>query len=168
MPRLLLLRHAKAERSGRGGKRDHERQLEPRGHAEAAEMGRVIAARREAVDLVLCSTSERTRETLEGVRSALSSTPQTRFLRGIFDGEDYLQILRREGGSAASALLVGHNPAIQETAVLLAGPAAAGDGTLMAQHFPPAALAIFDFDGAWDRLTAGQTRLVAFIRPAAG
>jgi phosphohistidine phosphatase len=69
-------------------------------------MGRVIAARGQAVDLVLCSTSARTRETFEGVRPALGMAPKVRFLRGIYEGEDYLSILRREGDGAASLLLV--------------------------------------------------------------
>jgi phosphohistidine phosphatase len=168
MPRLLLLRHAKAERSGRGGKHDHERPLADRGHAESKEMGKALAARGETVDLVLCSTSERTRETWKGMRHGLRQVPEVRFLPAIYEGEDYIEILRQEGGGAASVLLVGHNPAVQETAVRLAGYASSGEGALMAQHFPPAALAIFDFDGTWDRLAAGQTRLVAFIRPTAG
>jgi phosphohistidine phosphatase len=162
MLRLLLLRHAKAERA-RAGEKDHSRALSKRGRRDSEEMGRRIAENGERPDLVLCSTSQRTRETWELVRPALTSRSKARFLRALYEAEDYLDILKAEGGDAKSVLLIGHNPAIQGTAVRLAS-APSGDAELSSQ-FPTAALAILKTDASWAELEPATMRLVAFIRP---
>jgi phosphohistidine phosphatase len=164
MPRLLLLRHAKAERA-RPGEADHERALTKSGRSDSTAMGKVIAERGDNPDLVLCSTSKRTRETWEMVRPALDPAPKARFLRAIYEAGDYLDVLREEGDAARSVLLIGHNPAMQETAVLLAADLAGRDGTALKDRFPKAALAVFDFDGEWTRLGPRHMRLAAFVLP---
>ncbi len=164
MPRLLLLRHAKAERSGKGGKADHDRQLSKRGRNAAADAGRALAERRKAIDLVLCSTSQRTRETWDAVQAATGDEPEMRFLRELYEaGDTYLDILRAEGGEAPSLLLVGHNPTIQATAVALAAEPDSAAATSMATRFPTAALAILDFEGAWADLRPGAAVLAGFL-----
>jgi phosphohistidine phosphatase len=164
MPRLLLLRHAKAKRA-RAGENDHERVLSERGIDDAAAMGKLFAERGEAPDLLLCSTSTRTRQTWNEVRPALPAGPEERFLRPIYEADDYLDVLREEGGDAQSVLLVGHNPAMQETATTLSADLAGRDGRRLAEAFPTAALAILDFDGEWRTLKPRRMRLVAFIAP---
>ena len=62
MRRLLLLRHAKAERSQPGG-RDHDRILSKRGRNDAAAVGAYLVRHRLVPDRALVSTSARTRET---------------------------------------------------------------------------------------------------------
>jgi phosphohistidine phosphatase len=166
MPRLLLLRHAKAERSGKDSSRDHERSLTKRGRADSKEMGKMLAAQGEHPARILCSSSQRTRETWELVRPRLPGAPEPHFLREIYEADkDYLDILRRQGGGAASLLLVGHNPAIQETAIRLAADVAGADGRALKDAFPTAATAIFEFDGAWATLAPRTARLVAFLKP---
>jgi phosphohistidine phosphatase len=163
MPRLLLLRHAKAERSSSGG--DHERALSTRGRADAAEIGKAVSEQGGGLDLILCSTSLRTRQTWEGVRPALAKPPKPRFLKDIYEPDgDYIPVLRDEAGDADVALLIGHNPAIQVTALRLAESITGADGTALANGFPTAALAVFSFEGDWDDLAAGAARLSAFIR----
>jgi phosphohistidine phosphatase len=167
MPRLLLLRHAKAERA-KAGEKDRARALSKRGERQAAAMGTVIAERDERPDLVLCSDSARTRQTWEGVEPELANSPEVRFLRSLYEADDYLDILRAEGDRAESILLIGHNPAIQETAALLAADRAAGKAAEMSSHFPTAALAIFEFDGKWRTLGPRRMRLLDFLTPPEG
>ena len=58
MQRLILFRHGKAEaQSASGG--DFDRQLEPRGVREAAAMGRLLAGKALAPDVVLVSAAAR-------------------------------------------------------------------------------------------------------------
>ena len=79
-----------------------------------------------------------------------------RFLHSIYEADaDYLPILREEGGEASSLVLVGHNPAIHATALRLAKALAGPDAAALAQQFPTAALAAFDFDIAWEKLKPG-------------
>jgi phosphohistidine phosphatase len=167
MPRLLLLRHAKAERA-RPGVSDHERSLSERGRDDAAAVGSAMAARGERPDAVICSPSQRTRQTWDEVRPNLEGGPEPRFARELYEGGDYLAILRREGGNAQSLLLIGHNPTTHDTATLLAADLTTSDGALLKQRFPTAALAILDFDGGWADLRPGAARLAAFIRPRDG
>ena len=70
MRRLMLLRHAKSDRPP--GIADHDRPLNRRGRDEAPLVGTYLAHNGLVPDRVLCSTSERTRETWELVASSLA------------------------------------------------------------------------------------------------
>jgi phosphohistidine phosphatase len=162
MPKLLLLRHATAERA-RPRQHDHERELTKEGRKEAKAIGKKIAALGDAIDLVLSSDSTRTRETWDGVAPSLDEKPKVRFLQSLFEAHDYLPIIKAEGGKAETILVIGHNPTIQETAIELAASLAGRDGTRLRSGFPKGAVAVFEFDGEWSSLRAGQMKLTAFI-----
>ena len=70
MRRLMLLRHAKSDRPA--GMADHDRPLNRRGRDEAPLVGTYLAHNGLVPDRVLCSTSERTRETWELVAGSLA------------------------------------------------------------------------------------------------
>jgi phosphohistidine phosphatase len=162
MPRLLILRHAEAERA-RPGESDLERPLSAHGRAQAAEIGAALARRREAIDLVLCSPSLRTQETWRLVGLPLADRPSVVVDDALYEaGGDYLDFIRGQATGAA-VLVVGHNPAAQATALRLVGGPAPPAAAALSASFPPAALAIFDGDRPWDRLAPGTMRLAAFI-----
>jgi phosphohistidine phosphatase len=164
MPRLILLRHATAERAG-ARQADHERALTKEGRKESIAAGSALADLGEPIDLVLSSDSKRTRETWDGVAQELGSRPEVRFLPQLFEAHDYLPTVREQGGRAAGLLLIGHNPAMHDTAVRLAAGLSGRDGTKLRGGFPKGAFAIFDFEGEWASLQPGRMRLVAFIEP---
>jgi phosphohistidine phosphatase len=160
---LFLLRHAKSSWDD-PGLADHDRPLAPRGRraseliAEHARRNRVRPA------LVLCSSAQRTRETLEAVRPALGPA-EVRFERELYgaSSEDLLQRLREVPEEVDSVMLVGHQPAIQALALHLAG-----DGSELERlraKFPTAALATLSFDGKWSELGDEGARLVAYVKP---
>jgi len=73
--------------------------------------------------------------------------------------------------------VVGHDPAIQETALMLAATApdaaAAEPGTVspgalkrMRAKFPTAAIAVLGFTGTWPDLAQGRAWLTTFMTPA--
>ncbi|GAB3660278.1 histidine phosphatase family protein [Actinocorallia lasiicapitis] len=130
--RLLVLRHSKAAQVL--GLADHERPLAERGRADAAAMGDFL--RREGLlpDQVLCSTALRTRETLDG----LALDAPVSYERGIYvgDGYDLLTLVQITEDDVDALLLVGHNPAVHELAVILGG----GEVT----DFPTSALAVIE------------------------
>ncbi len=167
MARLLLLRHAKSSwDDARLG--DYDRPLNVRGRASAPLMGRHIADHALAPDRVICSGARRTRETLAGILPHLSGDMEVSILRSLYEvGEEgYLGLIRRHGGKARTLLLVGHNPAIQETAISLIG---SGNPEIIDEigvKFPTAALAVIDVALAdWRNLEPGSGRVVAFFRP---
>jgi phosphohistidine phosphatase len=165
MPRLILFRHAVAE-SARAGQSDHERALTKGGRKDSAAMGKVIAKRGETIDLVLCSTSKRTRETWDYAAPSIGQAPEVRFLRSIYDANDnYLSILNDEGGDAETLVVVGHNPAIQATAIDVAADLASRDGRKLASRFAKGGIVILDFDGEWRSLKPHRMRLMAYIEP---
>lgn len=164
MPRLILFRHAKAERA-QPGSTDFDRALTKSGRADSADMGRALKKRGETIDLVLCSSAKRAVETWDCAKPELGTEPETRLLRAIYEAEDYLPILNAEGGEAGTILLVGHNPTMQETAVSLVADHSSKDGRTLVSRFPKAAFAVIDFDGSWAGLKRGQARLDAFVLP---
>src|SRR5579875_2593475 len=111
MSELLLLRHAKAVPQEEGGS-DRDRALEPRGRRAAQAVARWIADRRLAPELVLCSPSLRTRQTLDIVAPSLPRPPQILFEDGLYlaNATQLLGRLRRLPEALASIMLVGHNP----------------------------------------------------------
>jgi phosphohistidine phosphatase len=164
MSRLILLRHATAERAAKG-ESDHARALTKGGRKESQAAGRLLAARGESVDLVLCSDSRRTQETWEGVQASYAIDPEVRFLRPLFEAPNYLPVLRSEGGAAGTILLIGHNPAMHATALGLAENLGGRDGARLRDGFPKGAFAVLDSPAEWASLRPGGMRLVAFIEP---
>ena len=71
---LVLLRHGKSAYPP--GVSDHDRPLAPRGQREAALAGTWIGANVPAIDRVVCSTAQRTRQTVQA--AGLTSTRRIR------------------------------------------------------------------------------------------
>lgn len=170
---LSLLRHAK---SGWDDPTldDKDRPLAARGRKAAPIVGAFMAANAIVPDLVLCSPSVRTRQTLELVGKHLPGA-----FRVVFDDALYLA-----GGEALLArvhavkgrgravpghvLLVGHNPGLQELALALMARQSerAGDRRAMSDKLPTCALVVLDFDaGRWRDVQPGGGKLRHFVTP---
>lgn len=162
MKHLMLLRHAKAAPAEPGGK-DFDRPLAQRGRRDCRLVGQAMAGE-PLPDLILCSPSQRTRETLAAILDQLPSEPETALVDGLYEpgGATYLDAISAHGGNSRRLLVIGHNPAIQATALtLVAKPDAA-----LAGKFPTCALAVIGFDaGSWSAIGPGQGRLISFRRP---
>lgn len=167
MPRLLLLRHAKSSWDDTSAD-DHERPLNNRGRRSAPLMGRHIALHRLLPQKILCSTARRTRETLAGLLPYLGEDLDVRLTRDLYETTEdrYLDMIRAQGGAARTMLVLGHNPAMQDTALTLIGqgnPSLADD---IREKFPTGALAVIDFDAKrWVDVEPKAGRIVAFFRP---
>jgi phosphohistidine phosphatase len=167
MPRLLLLRHAKAA-AGSSGAPDFDRPLTAQGRRSATLVGEHIAKHRLEPDRILCSASRRTRETLAALLPHLSGDADIRIARSLYEpiAGHYCDIIGRFGLTAQTLLLIGHNPGMQDTAEMLIG---LGNGELRetaVTRFSTAALAVIDFEETrWDEVAAHSGRIVAFFRP---
>ncbi len=119
MKRLILMRHAKSDWSG-SGTSDHDRTLNARGRRDAPALGNWLREQGLAPDEVLCSTSTRTRETLDLL--ALGGKPTVHFNRDLYLAE--AAVIHRVLSSARgkSVLLIGHNPGIGEVAGRIMDP----------------------------------------------
>jgi phosphohistidine phosphatase len=166
MRRLLLLRHAKAEQPS-AGMNDSERPLASRGRRDAGLVGAKIEADDLLPDLVLCSPAERTRETLAALGASIDEVA-TVFPDELYEppSGDYVEAIRDHGGDAHSLLVVGHNPAIQRTALMLIGKGKRQLAGEVAEKYPTCALAVIEFEHRkWSRLAPRSGQLKAFIKP---
>lgn len=165
MKTLYLLRHAKSD-WGAPGLADFDRPLAERGRAAAPLMGRYMAERGYLPDQVICSTARRTRETFSALLPFFRQEFGVSFSKAVYDmsGGDYLNLIRAAPESDA-LLLIGHNFAIQYTALDLAGPAAPPE---MRAKYPTAALAVFRCDiSRWADLLPGSASLTDYQYPRA-
>ncbi len=166
--RLYLLRHAKS-RWDAPDLDDHARPLAPRGDRAAAAMAAVVGALAPPPALVLCSSATRARQTLAGVSPGLATLP-TRIEPALYTFEvgALLAFLRGLDEALETVLAIGHNPALEQAAHLLAPDGDAAALERLRGTYPTAALATVDArdDGPrWADLGPGWGRLTAFTRP---
>lgn len=114
---------------------------------------------------MLCSTATRARETLEHVRLALGDDAEVQIDTALytFSATDLLAELRTVRAGLACALVIGHNPALQELALHMAADGAQLEA--LARKYPTAALATFEFSCEWSELAPRTASLVSFVRP---
>ena len=165
---LTLFRHAKSSWDDETFD-DFERPLAQRGLEAAPRMGRALAELGPTVDVVLCSTARRTRETLNLVLQELApDQPLVQFDEALYHGlpEILFERILKYAGSARHILLVGHNPGLEILAVRLTNDGDSEELRAMAHKFPTAAFAQLNFDvDAWSDLQAGSGHLTAFRTP---
>jgi len=156
---LILLRHAKSSWDD-PGLDDHDRPLNKRGRRDAPRMGRLLRDEKVLPDVVLCSTAERARETAEAVAEASGFSGETRFLRALYlaGPAEILAALRAVETGVPTAMVVGHNPGIEELLAVLTGAA---------EHLPTGALARIALPvKTWKDLEPGiRGKLVRLWRP---
>jgi phosphohistidine phosphatase len=164
MRTAYLLRHAKSDWSDRT-LADHDRPLARRGRRDAERVAKHLRGLGLEPELVLCSSAERTRGTLELIRPALGGS-RVLIEKRLYaaSSDELLERLRAVPEPVASVMLIGHNPGIQELALALA--AAGAERELLAAKFPTGALATFAvLVATWSRLAAGDAELTAFVAP---
>jgi len=113
--RLILTRHAKSSWDD-PTMSDHDRPLNERGEAAAADLGAWLASRGYVPGEVLCSDALRTRKTWEGVAPALAGDPVLTLKPALYHaGPDVMLAVLRHA-TADTVMMIGHNPGIAEFA----------------------------------------------------
>ncbi|MDB5431180.1 MAG: phosphohistidine phosphatase [Caulobacter sp.] len=150
MDRLIVMRHAKAERRAESG-RDFDRALSERGRQDAAIMGQVLAKAGLSPDVAVVSPAQRTLDTwaavsaaFPGVRSEGERTLYNAAANTLRDAVD------KAGETAGVVLLIAHNPGVHELTVSLLREGGASPSVIAraAERFPTATAAAFTFDAA--------------------
>ncbi|HEV7659387.1 MAG TPA: histidine phosphatase family protein [Allosphingosinicella sp.] len=164
MKTLTLLRHAKS--GWDAPVRDFDRPLSPRGRKAARAMGREMKRLGLDFDFVLASPAARVTETLTELAQGYGGAVATDFDEHIYlaSAETLLEIVRAADDAHERLLIAGHNPGMEQLALLLAEGGALRDR--IAAKYPTGALAELRFDGpGWRDVAAGAGRLERFIRP---
>lgn len=155
--RLVILRHAKSDWTT--GEPDHTRPLNVRGRRDGPAAGRWLRLNVGRLDTVVCSTSTRTRQTWELIAEKLPDPPLPQFDDDVYDAGALvlLDVVRNLPADASSALLIGHNPGVEDLTTLLAG------------EFLPmstSSVAVLTWAGAWSDvgLVPAQLQAHATVR----
>lgn len=177
MRQLLLLRHAKSSWDD-SGQADHARPLNARGRQAARAMAAAMRRLHLAPELVLVSTAARTLETLHALEpfedSTLVDPLDSLYLA---PAPKMIEAVQAVPETVRSVLLIGHNPGMQDLAMLLAGSAALAQASdseqggntglrRLAERYPTCGLAEFTVAGPWWNLGAGGARLLRFLTPS--
>jgi phosphohistidine phosphatase len=162
MPMLHLLRHAKS--SWKDDVEDHKRQLNRRGRESAQFVGQHLPNAVGRVDLVLCSSAVRTRDTLKFILARFQPRPPCLVEDGLYlaDCARLLERLSRVEESFVNVLLIGHNPGLHQLAVALAEPCSPFFGGLANGKFPTLARASLEIVTLWSGIGARRHPLVDY------
>ncbi|MER6100762.1 histidine phosphatase family protein [Streptomyces sp. NPDC001832] len=163
--RIVLLRHAKAEWSQDS---DHERPLAERGRKDAPVAGRKLVDSGIVLDLALCSTAVRTRETWKLAVHEMPQRPRTVYEERLYEASpgELIALINETPDDVHDLLLIGHNPGMHAVADALS-ESAEGD-TLARMNrggFPTAAFAVVEFSGSWKGVEHGVGKLIEYWTP---
>lgn len=169
MRTLYLMRHAKAADTGA---LDKDRPLSPRGITTAQEVG--VQLRTAGIQHVLCSTSVRTRQTLDhlGLRTREGQPVPAEYMDALYLGP--AEVIRQRIGEiddeVTALLVIAHSPGIPSLAAELAWDGSAASADAITCSYPTASVSVFTVDGTWAQLAEGMatTRLQQVDRPRRG
>ena len=163
---LLLVRHAKSAWDD-SSLTDHDRPLAPRGTNALPRLRDHVLGADHQPEMVLCSSSRRTVETLEGIRAAVPEQARVEVGREWYlaSAATILERLHGIGSDVECVMVIGHNPGTQDLAVLLAGSGDADMRAQLAAKLPTGAVVTLSFDGPWANLDAGTARIDDLFMP---
>ncbi len=166
MRRLLLLRHAKTERT-EPGERDRDRKLTARGRADAPVIGAYMVRHRLVPDLVAVSPARRAQETWALAATGFAELPRVVNDERIYNaGTGTLIELIREPRDARALLVVGHNPGLHDLAMELIGSGDVEARESLNENLPTSGLVVIDFAfDDWSLLHDNAGRLDRFVSP---
>ncbi|MEB2785283.1 SixA phosphatase family protein [Algoriphagus persicinus] len=110
MKQLFLLRHGEA---GFSNGSDFHRQLTKKGRENIMRMGKNLKHELKSIDLMYCSTAERTKETAK-LMGKYIAIKESIFTQEIYQGDmgNIITLLEKTPTSVDTCLLAGHNPTI--------------------------------------------------------
>jgi len=158
---LLVMRHAKSDWSDMSLS-DHDRPLNARGCRDAPRMARWISEIGYVPDMVLSSSSQRTRDTMELMNQTWSREVRASFCDSLYlaTPETISRTIQSDGCGVDCLMVLAHNPGISHFASVLAQQSI---------EMPTAAIAVFELRlNDWGDLPAsGHARLIDYMRPKA-
>ncbi|MER8045211.1 histidine phosphatase family protein [Streptomyces sp. NPDC094032] len=163
--RIVLFRHAKADWPQTS---DHERPLADRGRTDAPVAGRRLAASGVSLDLALCSTAARTRETWKLAVQELPERPKTVYEERLYEASlgELIAVVNETPDTVNGLLLIGHNPGMHALADALSGEVEGDALARMSRSgFPTSAFAVVTFNGSWKSVEHGVGTLTDFWTP---
>jgi len=164
---LTLLRHAKSSWDD-PAVRDFDRPLNRRGRRAAHAIGRALREEGMEFDAVLASPAVRVAETLRDVGETYGRGFDAMEVPDLYLASPgvLLEHVHRVDDSVERLLVVGHNPGLEQFAMLLAGSGEQGLIEALETKYPTATVAVIRFEvDRWADVKEGGGALLRFIRP---
>lgn len=153
---LILLRHAKS--AWPPDTHDAARPLARRGLRDAPAVGRWLRDQIPTIDLVVCSPAVRAATTWDLAAAQLDQRPPLRHDEQLYDAaaQDLLKVTQQLPPTVLTALLVGHNPGLEDFLTLLTGAA---------EPLRTSAIAVISTPTGWAEIHPGSGNLTALATP---
>jgi phosphohistidine phosphatase len=153
---LVVIRHAKSDWGQ--GVPDDERPLNERGRRDAPAAGRWLLDNVAGLDLVLCSTAARARQTWRLVTAAFDEAPKVKYDQRVYAAgpDDLMSVLDELSDDLATVGLVGHNPGLSELVETISGERV---------ELKTSAIAVLGWAGTWADVWSRRAALVAHATP---
>lgn len=160
---LVLMRHAKSAYPDNVD--DYDRPLASRGIREAGLAGDWLRSNVPHIDQVLCSSAVRTRETLR-----LTKIPApVNYLDQLYGAAPGSMIAEINAAvdTAATLLLIGHEPTISQVAFGLANPEDSDRDALhrLSMKYPTSGITVLKVTSSWHDLELKSAQLMTFHVP---
>jgi phosphohistidine phosphatase len=153
---LILLRHAKSAQPE--DTPDAARPLAARGRGDAPAVGHWLRQQVPKIDLVVCSPAVRAVQTWDLASAQLDDTPPVLHDERLYDAsaQDLLTVTRELPHTVSTAVLVGHNPGLEDVLTLL---------TSAAEPLKTSSIAVITTPGGWDHAYPHSWTLQALATP---
>jgi phosphohistidine phosphatase len=150
---LAVVRHAKSDWTT--GMPDVRRPLAARGQRDAPEIGTWLAGTVGTLDLVVCSTATRARQTWELASAGLDPRPEVRLDDRVYGASpaELTTVLAELPDEVHTVALVGHNPGLADLVELLSGEL---------RELKTSSVAVLRWSGSWADAEAGTATLAAY------
>jgi phosphohistidine phosphatase len=154
--RLILLRHAKS--AWPVGVGDHDRPLARRGRQEAPLAGRWLNEHAREIDLAVCSSANRARQTWVRVAEELDSVPELCVSERLYaaSAENLIAVARELPDAMRTVLFIAHNPGLESLVSDLARTDC---------RMKTCSIAVLSGSGTWCRIAPGWAALDAAETP---
>lgn len=167
MKSLTILRHAKSSWD-EPGIDDFDRPLNERGRKAAQRMGSELKKRKLRFDVVLASAAVRVQETLEEFDRGYGEHLEVGVEAQIYEADvaTLIDLVREIPEPGKKAMLVGHNPGLQQLVLALAQDDGEGLRDSVESKLPTAAAAVIEFDvEKWTDVGPGSGLIRDLILP---
>ena len=168
MRRLIIFRHAKAEKGEPAGS-DFDRALTAHGQDDAARMGAYLASHKLVPQFALVSPAKRTQQTWATVAAQLPKKPRSNDDPRIYNAmpDALLAVIATAPQTAQAVMLVGHNPGLHEIALHLTATGDVDTRESLREGLPTCGLIVIDFAFEdWSGIAHGRGRLDRFVHPS--
>ena len=138
---------------------DFERPLKGRGRDAAEALGRFLASKKVNLAMLISSPSIRTRQTVEIVLRHADLGAEPQFDQRVYEASlaTLVQVVSEIPDDKKTAMLVGHNPGMEELLAFL---------TRESRHMPTCALARISLDSSgWKEVDRSSGKLEWFVTP---